>query len=196
MKKDRRWKTIALLATGLALGIVVIGTPATAHVGGWVHNWNTHIKPQSDSRYMPGGKLPAGKTVRGAYMMGGTAAAGFDLGTGEIAFGYRVFKAAPVTHFINTGSTPPAVCPGTHLNPQAAPGHLCVYERIQLNAGVRNVTGPGGDGTSYAFGTGLFVRSAAAGHYYSIGSWAATSGAAAPSARADAGLGTVLGIAP
>ncbi len=46
MKRERRWKTIALLATGVAIGTILVGTPAGAHVASWTHNWNTHIKPK------------------------------------------------------------------------------------------------------------------------------------------------------
>ena len=81
------------------------GTPAGAHVGGSVtHLWNQHIKPRTDARYytktqangrfLPGGNLPAGKTVRGTYWMGATAGAGFDLATSEILFGWRLRSRA------------------------------------------------------------------------------------------------------
>lgn len=38
--RDRRWKVVALLAAGIAIGVVMVGTPAGAHVAGWTHNWN------------------------------------------------------------------------------------------------------------------------------------------------------------
>ncbi len=197
MKKDRRWKTVALVAASLALGIVVAGTPATAHIGGWVHNWNQHIKPKADARYLPGGKLPAGKTIRGSFNMGDVAEGAGGLATTSLGWGWRVFHNQPEAHFIPAGSTPPAECPGTHIDPKAAPGHLCVYERTNLNAGLRNTNGPQGDGSASPFGAGLFIRSAAAGTFYSIGTWAATSGPKSGGAlRGPAGSGTELGIAP
>jgi hypothetical protein len=184
--RDRRWKLVALLAAGIAIGVVMMGTPAGAHVGGSVsHLWNQHIKPKTDARYytksqangrfLPGGNLPAGRTVRGTYWMGDIAAAGFDLATSEISFGWR-FASPPTPHFIPSTGTPPAECPGTASAPAANPGHLCVYESLELNAGARDVNGPTGDGSTYRFGARLFIRSAAAGTFWSGGTWAATSG--------------------
>jgi hypothetical protein len=46
MKRERRWKAIALIATGVAIGVIMVGTPAGAHVASWTHNWNVHIKPK------------------------------------------------------------------------------------------------------------------------------------------------------
>lgn len=194
MRKERRWKLVALLATGIAIGVVMVGTPAGAHVASWAHNWNTHIKPRADARYytkpqangrfLPGGILPAGRTIRGTYWMGATAGAGFDLATSEISFGWR-FAAAPTRHFIQLGDPAPAACPGTADAPAANRGHLCVYESLALNAGVRDVNGPGGDGSTYRFGARMFIRSAAAGTFWSGGTWAATSGSSA-SARVQA----------
>jgi hypothetical protein len=52
MKKERRWKLVALLAAGIAIGVVMVGTPAGAHVGGTVtHLWG-HLKPKADARYV------------------------------------------------------------------------------------------------------------------------------------------------
>jgi hypothetical protein len=52
MKKERRWKLVALLAAGIAIGVVMVGTPAGAHVGGTVaHLWG-HLKPRADARYV------------------------------------------------------------------------------------------------------------------------------------------------
>lgn len=46
--RDRRWKLVAVLAAGMAIGVVMVGTPAGAHVGGSVnHLWN-HLKPKAN----------------------------------------------------------------------------------------------------------------------------------------------------
>jgi hypothetical protein len=48
----RRWRAIALVAAGLAIGVAMMATPAASHVGGTVgHLWNDHIKPRADARY-------------------------------------------------------------------------------------------------------------------------------------------------
>ena len=49
----RRWRAGALLATGVAIGLMVVATPGVSHVGGTVsHLWNQHIKPRADARYV------------------------------------------------------------------------------------------------------------------------------------------------
>jgi hypothetical protein len=46
-------RTIAVLALGIAIGTMMVATPAGAHVGGTVgHLWNDHIKPKADARYL------------------------------------------------------------------------------------------------------------------------------------------------
>jgi hypothetical protein len=52
MQRKKRWAAVALLAAGMAIGIVMVATPAGAHVGGTVnHLWN-HLKPKADKRYV------------------------------------------------------------------------------------------------------------------------------------------------
>ena len=51
MQGQKRWRIIALLATGIAIGVVMAATPATGHISGWAHNWTQHIKPKTDARY-------------------------------------------------------------------------------------------------------------------------------------------------
>jgi hypothetical protein len=47
-----RWRAVALLAIGALIGVVMVATPAGAHVGGTVgHLWKDHIKPRADARY-------------------------------------------------------------------------------------------------------------------------------------------------
>ena len=51
MQGQKRWRIIALLATGIAIGVVMAATPATGHISSWTHNWTQHIKPKTDARY-------------------------------------------------------------------------------------------------------------------------------------------------
>ena len=121
---------------------------------------------------LPGGTTPAGITVAGAYAMGGTASGATVFAASDVSFGYA-FSEAPDVHFIEVGDPTPAACPGSPDDPQAEPGHLCIYERDVENAGARGTNGSGGDGTADVSGTTLFVRSAAAGDFWSRGTWAA-----------------------
>ena len=144
-----------------------------SHVGGTVsHLWNTHIKPRADARYVNESQV---KTVRGAYFIEATAAGANTIATDSISFGFTM-PTAPVAHFINSGATPPAECPGTVQLPKALPGHLCVYEGISQNTTNRatwNPTGGGGT-TATRMGVGLYAYSDAAGQFKSHGTWAVT----------------------
>jgi hypothetical protein len=49
---SRRWRTVALLAIGVAIGTTLTATPVYSHVGTSVtHLWNTHLRPKADARY-------------------------------------------------------------------------------------------------------------------------------------------------
>jgi hypothetical protein len=105
-------------------------------------------------------------------------------------------SAAPTANYIATGDPPPAVCPGTILNPQAAPGNLCVYEAGRGNvssAGVCNPeTGGGGIGGTNPEGAAIFAFAAAAGQAYVMGTWAATAPSASFRPSAPKSLGSVI----
>jgi hypothetical protein len=55
MRENRvsaRWRTLAILACGIAVGSLLSATPVYSHVGGSVtHLWTTHIRPKTDTRY-------------------------------------------------------------------------------------------------------------------------------------------------
>jgi hypothetical protein len=59
MRRERRWKLAALLAVGIAIGVVIMGTPAGAHIGSVTHLWKKHIKPRTDARYYKKGQADA-----------------------------------------------------------------------------------------------------------------------------------------
>jgi hypothetical protein len=131
--------------------------------------------PQGPPGPFPDGDLPTGKTLRGTFSMGGTSPeTGPDFAFSEISFGFR-FASAPVPHFIEFESAPPPECPGTSRDPQALPGHLCVFESFVSRTNVRGINGPDGDDTTYRFGARLFAYGSAPGVFISQGTWAATS---------------------
>ncbi len=117
--------------------------------------------------YLPG-DLPGGTTVRGVFYLMSPASAGGQYFGEEISYGYRL-PSVPTRHYIKLGDAVPAGCSGSESNPEAEPGHLCVFE-----GGFNNVTAQRGLDQSRRTGTGLFMASAAAGHTYIHGTWAVT----------------------
>jgi hypothetical protein len=163
--------------TGMLVGVVLAATPAGAHVGGSVkHLWG-HLRPKADKRYLPGNNLPAGKTIRGSYMLGYSATAGSQFAEDGYTFQQQL-PAGPTPHYIPMGTTPPPACPGTEDFPKAAPGHLCVYENARANVttGGFTISSPtlNTAGTAGRWGFYIQIRSDAAGLFYSNGTWAAT----------------------
>lgn len=111
---ERRWKIVALLAVGIAIGVAMTATPAVGHVSGWVHNWNRHIKPRTDARYYT--KLQAearyynvGETAAdaaNAHNLDGLDSSGFAR-VAQGAKGYFVYNDGTIEqafNAINTGS--------------------------------------------------------------------------------------------
>lgn len=109
--------------------------------------------------------LPSGKTVRGSYSMAGTAGAGADLANTALSFGFRL-AAEPTPHLIRMGDSAPAECPGSFAVPEASSGHLCIYEDSVTNTQGISLN------TVEASGATIFIRSNAAGDFFSFGTWA------------------------
>jgi hypothetical protein len=76
--------------------------------------------------------LPSGQTLTGVYRASETNAG--DPVTDTVTFAYPL-ASKPTVDFIAPLAQPPTGCPGSAANPQAAPGHLCVYA-TQGNSGV------------------------------------------------------------
>ena len=49
---SRRWRTVAVLAVGVLVGVALAAGPAQGHFGTVKHLWNHHIKPKADARYI------------------------------------------------------------------------------------------------------------------------------------------------
>lgn len=122
--------------------------------------------------YLPG-DLPSGTTVRGNFYFLSDAPNGEYLGQG-ISFGYRL-PSAPIPHYIKVGETVPEACSLDAGSPEAAPGHLCVFETEA--ASVTGIRGVDHDATTRQ-GSGVYIMSAGpsleGGRPRANGTWAVT----------------------
>ncbi len=122
---------------------------------------------------LPGGILPRGSTIRGYWELGWTADAAGEFQEDAIAFGFTL-RSSPTPHLIPDGDPAPPACPGGAQNPQANPGHLCVYERSNNNATATAVCNFDTCPAATRWGAALTTNSVAAGGVFIRGTWAVT----------------------
>jgi hypothetical protein len=120
-----------------------------------------------------GAQLASGKTETGVYFAEGSAAGSAALAAASISFPVPL-ASAPTPVLVSSGTT--SHCQGSATNPTAAPGYLCVYVGVSTNVGVSGIYDPfgGNAGTASPYGAGIVIDSAAAGDFYSDGTWAVT----------------------
>jgi hypothetical protein len=125
--------------------------------------------------------LPGGATLRGMYAWADrTAAAGYSP---VVPLSYQFpLPSSPTINVIGVGGVSTANCPGTVANPQAAPGHLCVYQQRNDGNKTFSVLNEVQGGR---FGAVLYFPIAAGTDYEYEGTWAVT----APLGAAAAGSG-------
>jgi hypothetical protein len=123
---------------------------------------------------------PSGSTQYGLFNLDGYETADDFIGT-SISFPLELASAPKWVEVPFGAANPdPTDCPGTADAPAAAPGYLCLYDRISgnvlassgLNLQVQNVDGYAG--TVSRFGARLSTRAAATGEVEVEGSWAVT----------------------
>jgi hypothetical protein len=121
------------------------------------------------------GVLPSGKTLRGVFAPGGTAAAPDDAVQESVSFGF-ISAGFPTVHYVPNGTTPPPECPGSKTQPEAAPGHLCLYEAQVGNVSATCVFNPvtNACGEASGRGFGVAITAATSGDFWLQGSWAVT----------------------
>lgn len=158
--------TAAKLITGRQIKDGSIGT----------RDLSKKVRAEIENRF-PSGDVPSGKTVRGNYAVATYSSSGSEehYGMDSISFGFS-FASAPQTHMILKGGTPPTGCPGTAENPQADPGHLCVYEgNNNRGSATIGVFSPAdGLSPSNRWGAGVILDSFGTNAANSYGTWAAT----------------------
>jgi hypothetical protein len=90
-----------------------------------------------------------------------------------ISFGVEL-AAPPTVHYIKVGDPVPTGCGGTVLLPDAAVGHLCVFEQDSSNLtasrGVADLTGSAGSAST--FGAYVFGNRAGDAQFWFRGTWA------------------------
>jgi hypothetical protein len=112
--------------------------------------------------------LPSGRTIRGAFNMGGTATGALHLANTSLSFAFAL-AAAPTAHFIRQGTAPPAQCPGNATFPQANAGNVCIYEAERANTAGGQVNEVNRSGAT------IFIFATAGGsNFFSYGTWAVT----------------------
>ncbi len=111
--------------------------------------------------------LPSGKTIRGAFNIGGTAAAAGALANTSISFIYA-FATAPTVKIVLQGAAAPAECSGNATFPQAQAGFVCIYEESKTNSVGVTLNAVNRSGAT------IFTNSSAAGGFFTFGTWAAT----------------------
>ncbi len=139
---------------------------------------STYSKAEADAKY-----APIQPVYRGTYSATGDTSAANRPVTDNINWG-ATFSAAPTVHYMKAGDPMAAGCSGTVANPNASPGHLCIFEATAVNAGTRDVDNANGfHPFASPFGANILVYSVAAGSVFAYGSWAARPLAVANPAR-------------
>jgi hypothetical protein len=139
----RHTRNVALLLTGVLVGVLLVG-PAGAHVGTSIsHLWGApnHLKKKvqnlGDKRWAKkthnhnatyygfGTTLPKGKTLAGGWF-------GSEHSDVITNFGATISFPVPLGFnpnivWITSGDVVPDTCGGTVSAPKADPGYLCVY---------------------------------------------------------------------
>jgi hypothetical protein len=115
--------------------------------------------------------LPAGKSVRGSFLLSNDATAANQIAATSISYGFQL-RVEPDVETIFPAGTPPAGCSGTPDAPNAAPGFVCVFLTATSPTSSFGIIAT--NLTPRRFGLGLLSNSTAAGRNEVSGSWVAT----------------------
>lgn len=200
-----KWQRLARGWIAVLCSIVLMGagaalvTPAANALGSinWGSAWKHEVKPRADKVYVSKQQAakkyaPMPKVIRGTYISQMTAAAAGNSMSADISFGWNV-GTAPTVHVIAPGAPAPAGCSGTVAAPGAAPGNLCVFERVHVNASaplVCSATAACAPSAS-PFGALLVAASTAGGVAEISGSWAVSPATRATASKVVAGQAKV-----
>ncbi len=126
--------------------------------------------------------LPSALTLRGVYSIFSQASSANSYRLAPVSFGLQL-ESAPIAHYLPIGSSSTTECPGDALMPEAAPGHLCVYEAEEFNSNKVGVTTTdanavatisNGENAASKFGFSVYTFSTGPGSISARGTWAVT----------------------
>jgi hypothetical protein len=148
-------------------------------------DWWDEYGNTGDARFNPvlpaGGtpralRAPTATTFRGSFATRFTATYPQEVGVAAFSFSTYLAVAMPGLQedVRPPGSAATASCPGNASDPQAAPGHLCVYEGVRTNATSVCVGGGATCGLTDRSGAVVYVTAATPGLVVSTGTWALT----------------------
>ena len=180
LQLNERVVTMGMLTTGREAS--ASGLSATIFVSSLSGFWSDENGNGGDVQFNP--VLPASgtprttplTTFRGTFATRFTAGSPLERGVAAFSFPKYLEVAMPGLQedVRPPGSGPTASCPGSASNPQAAPGHLCVYEWVRTNALSVCVGGGAECGGTDRSGAVVHVTAAALGPVVSTGTWALT----------------------
>jgi hypothetical protein len=87
----RRFRLVAVLAAGIAIGVAMAATPVSGHIGKSAsHLWNAHLKAKTDERYYTKAQanaryLPTAGTAANSEQLDGLDSTAFLPATGKAA---------------------------------------------------------------------------------------------------------------
>lgn len=118
------------------------------------------------------GALRSGQTLRGVFVVGGTADAPAELSNGSVSYQFPLSGSAPAVTVLKKGTTT-ANCSGIGSGsaPSATAGNLCVYLTEETNL---DETTPLEVVNNQRLGFGLAAKAKAIGNFSAYGQWAVT----------------------
>jgi hypothetical protein len=141
---SRRWRTVALVAIGVAIGSTIGAGPVSSHVGGTVqHLWSKHIKRQADARYYTKAKSDArfwrvGRIVANANALDGKDSTAFAnaahnhdgryYASGSTVADADALDGFDSAAFLRNGATAGGDLIGTYPSPIIAPNSVLSAE--------------------------------------------------------------------
>jgi hypothetical protein len=145
--------------------------------GTWRDNWS-NSGVFTFNPVLPVAAPPRRLTMRGNWSVVFPAAAAGNVGSGSLSFQHALPAppAAGAANVMQFGAAPTVNCPGTVGDPQAAPGQVCIYERVRINTNdvVMFAGSTGQPNQADVHGVSVLVTATAAGTAAVHGGWAVT----------------------
>jgi hypothetical protein len=121
--------------------------------------------------------VPSGKTLTGVWTIGTYASVANQYFNDATSFDYP-FATAPQPELVIQGgkNDAPTKCTGSATAPKAAPGYVCIYVAVRINATALQPYSPLTSSiyTATKYGWGIYAGSGGSGNVVAQGTWAAT----------------------